>query len=245
MIKNKEVKNVYTGSFKGCPPPEKLGQLYIYTKIVSAKNAFTLAEVLITLGIIGIVAALTIPTLIQNHKKSVVVSKLKKISSTIGQSYNSATAELGYEPSNEGINLKAKDSDSALKVFNKIYTPYLNGAKVEKGQLGVYAYLNDGTAIYFIKTGSCGDDFACTYMIACISHNACKTIEENKDLTKVVNGKDRFLLYARGTAPTYTGTKLSRNETLQACKDNLGPEACTALIAMDGWIISDDYPIKL
>ena len=30
------------------------------------KNAFTLAEVLITLGIIGIVAAITIPTLINN-----------------------------------------------------------------------------------------------------------------------------------------------------------------------------------
>ena len=30
------------------------------------KSAFTLAEVLITLGIIGIVAALTLPTLIQN-----------------------------------------------------------------------------------------------------------------------------------------------------------------------------------
>lgn len=32
-------------------------------------SAFTLAEVLITLGIIGIVAAMTIPTLITNHQK--------------------------------------------------------------------------------------------------------------------------------------------------------------------------------
>ena len=30
------------------------------------KKAFTLAEVLITLGIIGVVAALTIPTLVNN-----------------------------------------------------------------------------------------------------------------------------------------------------------------------------------
>ena len=34
------------------------------------KHAFTLAEVLITLGIIGIVAALTIPNLMTNTKKS-------------------------------------------------------------------------------------------------------------------------------------------------------------------------------
>lgn len=32
-------------------------------------TGFTLAEVLITLGIIGVVAALTIPALIANHKK--------------------------------------------------------------------------------------------------------------------------------------------------------------------------------
>lgn len=42
------------------------------------KFAFTLAEVLITLGIIGIVVALTIPTLIQNHQKIVTVDCLKK-----------------------------------------------------------------------------------------------------------------------------------------------------------------------
>ena len=33
------------------------------------RPAFTLAEVLITLGIIGVVAALTLPTLISNYKK--------------------------------------------------------------------------------------------------------------------------------------------------------------------------------
>lgn len=33
------------------------------------KKAFTLAEVLITLGIIGVVAAITLPTLIANYQK--------------------------------------------------------------------------------------------------------------------------------------------------------------------------------
>lgn len=40
--------------------------------------AFTLAEVLITLGIIGIVAALTIPTLVKNYQKIVLESQFKK-----------------------------------------------------------------------------------------------------------------------------------------------------------------------
>ncbi len=35
------------------------------------KKAFTLAEVLITLGIIGIVAAMTIPTLVADYNKKV------------------------------------------------------------------------------------------------------------------------------------------------------------------------------
>lgn len=38
--------------------------------------AFTLAEVLITLGIIGIVAAMTIPTLINNYQKKITVTRL-------------------------------------------------------------------------------------------------------------------------------------------------------------------------
>ena len=38
---------------------------------MSKKSGFTLAEVLITLGIIGIVTSITIPTLIANHNKRV------------------------------------------------------------------------------------------------------------------------------------------------------------------------------
>lgn len=47
--------------------------------------AFTLAEVLITLGIIGVVAALTIPVLTQNYKKRVVETRLQKFYSTINK----------------------------------------------------------------------------------------------------------------------------------------------------------------
>ena len=40
---------------------------------------FTLAEVLITLGIIGVVAALTLPSVIQKYQKKVTVERLKNI----------------------------------------------------------------------------------------------------------------------------------------------------------------------
>ena len=42
------------------------------------KAAFTLAEVLITLGIIGIVAAMTLPTLIADYQKKVLETQYKK-----------------------------------------------------------------------------------------------------------------------------------------------------------------------
>lgn len=35
-------------------------------------SAFTLAEVLITLAIIGVVAAMTVPTLMQNHQRKLI-----------------------------------------------------------------------------------------------------------------------------------------------------------------------------
>ena len=57
--------------------------------------AFTLAEVLITLGIIGVVAALTLPTLIQNHQKQVYVTQLKKAYSTLGNAFNKMAVDEG------------------------------------------------------------------------------------------------------------------------------------------------------
>lgn len=49
------------------------------------KKAFTLAEVLVTLGIIGVVAAMTMPTLINNTGNEKYVAKLKKVQSLLGQ----------------------------------------------------------------------------------------------------------------------------------------------------------------
>ena len=51
------------------------------------KAAFTLAEVLITLGIIGVVAALTLPTLIANYQKKVYVNQLKKSVSVLSNGF--------------------------------------------------------------------------------------------------------------------------------------------------------------
>lgn len=52
------------------------------------KNGFTLAEVLITLGIIGIVAAMTITTLITNYQKKTTATRVKKAYAELLQALN-------------------------------------------------------------------------------------------------------------------------------------------------------------
>lgn len=57
--------------------------------------AFTLAEVLITLGIIGVIAALTIPSLIQNTQKKEYVVGLKEAFSILTNATNSLITDNG------------------------------------------------------------------------------------------------------------------------------------------------------
>ena len=101
------------------------------------KAAFTLAEVLITLAIIGIVAAMTIPTLIANYQKKQTVSKLKQTYSVLSQALTMAQAEHGDTTTWEvsGIyGTPTADSDfsskEALELFVKKYLiPYLKVSK--------------------------------------------------------------------------------------------------------------------
>lgn len=68
---------------------------YSNVKLGARKGAFTLAEVLITLGIIGVVAALTLPSLIQKYQDQVLENQLKKMYSTLSQGIQKAMADDG------------------------------------------------------------------------------------------------------------------------------------------------------
>ena len=59
------------------------------------KRGFTLAEVLITLGIIGVVAAMTMPTLIQKNNEKATVTKLKKIMNVMNSAITMSINENG------------------------------------------------------------------------------------------------------------------------------------------------------
>jgi prepilin-type N-terminal cleavage/methylation domain-containing protein len=59
------------------------------------KNAFTLAEVLITLGIIGVIAALTIPMLVASYQKRVLVTQYKTNYSILSQGFQKMISSEG------------------------------------------------------------------------------------------------------------------------------------------------------
>lgn len=127
------------------------------------KKAFTLAEVLITLGIIGVVAALTMPMLIGHFEKTTTATKLKKFYSVMAQATDKAMSENGNW-STWDYSLSAKD------FFNKYYASNLKVVKTmckfsnrdfqECGNnssfdnMGRYMVLEDGTVFVLRKNSS-------------------------------------------------------------------------------------------
>ena len=89
---------------------------------MKAKKAFTLAEVLITLGIIGIVSTTVIPGIVYNYKKSVAVSKLKHTYAILQQAILRSVADnLG----NAQVNFSDGDTQSMINWYNYYLKPNL------------------------------------------------------------------------------------------------------------------------
>ena len=92
----KFLKTLSWGGGNGLKPSSSACfEQYSNVKLGARKGAFTLAEVLITLGIIGVVAALTLPSLIQKYQDQVLENQLKKMYSTLSQGIQKAMADDG------------------------------------------------------------------------------------------------------------------------------------------------------
>ena len=104
----------------------------ILSAITQCKKAFTLAEVLITLGIIGVVAAITLPSLISRYQKHVYYNQFLKAVSIIGDAGKLYINDYcGGDASNCGFGIDwcdnnncenpdfAKDFSQYFKTINK------------------------------------------------------------------------------------------------------------------------------
>ena len=97
------------------------------------KTGFTLAEVLITLGIIGIVAAMTIPNLISSYQKHVIETRLKEDYSIFTQAMRRAQDD--EVPFDDNI---AQDLSGNKKWFETFVLPYIKTARVCYQQPGCW-----------------------------------------------------------------------------------------------------------
>lgn len=203
---------------------------------------FTLAEVLITLAIIGVVAALTIPTLVKSYQKQAVVTKLQKSYTMIYQSIKLSEAE--NSSSNTWV-YPADNSNGAetLTWFNTYLAPFMKYTKSELGTLSaandcVNVYLQDGTELRFWY-----------YNVMHI----WVLLEPNKT---EIGGKNSFVFMLYPTYPQKAfvaynyyasdGTRsFWKDDATHGCNKsatNTAKAYCVGLIMYDGWQIKSDYP---
>ena len=211
-------------------------------------GAFTLAEVLITLGIIGVVAAMTMPSLMQNYKRQQATARIKKFVSVINQALISAENDLGPREDwvIEGDASTEGNSDYAYNFLNTYIKPYIKSDDIEKRRLfGMnMATLRfvDGSQMS-VKVGACYDIF---YDI----NGEKGPNEKGKDIFVFIlckNGGCNFNSnQVRGYYCAPTGQQFPTHEQLiDNCKDRNRGSYCTILLEQNGYEFPKDYPLGL
>ena len=145
-----------------------------WAKFNTRKVAFTLAEVLITIAIVGAVAAMTLPNLIQKQREQIIVRKVQRIYSILSQAYRLAIAEngavsdwgiikrdnYGLERAENAILIRDKlisglkisllcDTTSTLKNCG-VGNRYIKNGGLDAGASVAGAQLSDGTSLVFV-----------------------------------------------------------------------------------------------
>lgn len=235
------------------------------------KKSFTLAEVLITLGIIGIVAAMTLPTIIAERQKTETVVSLKKMYSVINNAVAMAVKDYG-DMNDWDVNFIDNsvfwDENTRINFLEKYFVPYLQVSEVcskQKNNMkacwknssnangefhniqGTQAFLL--IAIIVLKDGS-------SFGVTSTGGNTYLVADINGFKKPNRLGYDQFAfeLVPRRNAVEFNNYKKSRADLINPAKfDANGGScvngslrydgiACGALIQKDGWAINKDYP---
>ena len=226
---------------------------------------FTLAEVLITLGIIGVVAALTIPNLIYNYKKTSATSKLKKTYATLQNAIQmSMAANLGYSY----VNFSDGDTDSMINWYNYYLKPNL---KVQKDCIdtpgcwhteGVTKQLNGQTAVWDEGTkgiggniivfvtidgvmvnldGAAAGDIYDTFGVEIDGTSGLVVhVDVNGDPPPNVIGQDVFVFVFDGKVFVPAGTDKTYEEIEADCSKGGSGYFCFSYILRNNWKLNDD-----
>ena len=239
------------------------------------KKSFTLAEVLLTLGIMGIVAAMTLPNLVGNYRKKVTVTRLQRTYTVLAQAFERSRADYGdpsewnlssysYQEVNE-TNLK-----KILESFTTTYlVPYL--AKVQVKEFGTMQDIGykkikcngtscDNENFYLLSKG---------LILVLNDGTTLRVAMDSRNLGTTEDRDDRFMFITifadiNGLGgPNETGKDIFAfivhpsgklgfyNQDIEYTRNqklNLCKSdgiRCGDLIMTDGWKIKDDYPYRL
>lgn len=107
-----------------------------------SKIAFTLAEVLITVGIIGVVAAMTIPSLIQSYKEKATVTAVKQSYSIFAQALKMVTIDNPDLSALTDSSLSAKENSQIMFKEISKHIKKVKSCDVDKKCMGNTYYLN-------------------------------------------------------------------------------------------------------
>lgn len=206
--------------------------------------AFTLAEVLITLGVIGIIAAMTIPTLISNYQKIQTVSQLKKQYTNLAQTVRLSETDNGSNSTWDwGTVMTPRQS------FDTYWAPYLKIAQYcnSYSDCGYTATRPwkwlDGTTQWTV------DVVKTTTMTSVIlADGTYMWVRNDKDVAIDLNGskgpntigKDVFhftVFDPQGLMPKYYYENFNDD-----CFANDAGDACASEIMKHGWQMPSDYP---
>ena len=198
------------------------------------KHGFTLAEVLITLVIIGVIGALTVPALIQNTQKQEYVSALKKAYSVLSQVTNQIIADEG-KPFGDGGWVYNNNT-----VYN-LYRRYLNSAKECNAANGcfppeVYKGLTGGNT-YNYSGGYLKKLILADGMIVGFDPNMANgvgRIQVDINGAKKPNtwGRDMFQLYIpdSGLTPVFPGSSCDKTD----CNTSVTGYQCACRVLAEG-----------
>ena len=216
-------------------------------------GGFTLAEVLITLGIIGIVAAMTMPVLVEKHKKQVFVTKIKYAYTIIANAFLSAKADYG-DPTEWDWGTEFTDENTE-RIIKTYFSPYLS--KTEEGLTHknhyYYIKLKNGVTLTLGLDG-CSDQDTCSeiyvntiYIMASLNGNTSYILDKSRDYSRE-DAVMRFTKHSKGLLYFNWGGKMRENvinHEEYGCNSRIPKNKrlnCGQLIFLDGWQIKDDYP---
>lgn len=117
--------------------------------------AFTLAEVLITLGIIGVVAALTLPNLVANYKKQVLVTQLKAEVNIIENSFKKILANEGVDDLNNTPLFNVSGFDKDYYISQTGFSEISNDSEMEFAKEIRKKRRSNPYPIFYLNNGSC------------------------------------------------------------------------------------------